>query len=79
MIPCGSGVTKVTKELSDMILPDGPVMLEAVGAMRRYQEAQSSGCSEIEVERLRVLAEFLFQAIADHNLRVLGGPSAPQH
>lgn len=69
----------MAKELSDMILPDDPMMLEAICAMRRYHEAQSSGCSEIEVERLRVQAEFLFQAIADHNLRVLGSPSAPQH
>lgn len=40
--------------------------------MRRYQEELSSGYSEAEVERLRVLAEFLFQAIADHNLKVSG-------
>lgn len=65
------------KELSDMILPDHPLMLEAIGAMRRYHEAQSLGCSAIEAERLRVLAELLFQAIADHNLRVLGHSSAP--
>lgn len=69
----------MAKELSDMILPDDPMMLEVVCAMRRYHEAQSSGCSEIEVERLQVLAVFLFQAIADHNLRVLVSPSAPPH
>ena len=69
----------MAKVLSDMILPDDPMMLEAVCAMRRYHEAQSSACSDIEVERLRVLAEFLFQAIAEHNLRVLGSLSAPPH
>jgi len=72
-------VDEMTRELSVMILPDDPLMLEAVGAMRRYHEAQASGCAEIEVERLRVLAEFLFQAIADHNLRVLGHASAPHN
>ncbi|CAM3806050.1 hypothetical protein CCOS865_01846 [Pseudomonas reidholzensis] len=69
----------MAKGLTDMILPDDRRMLEAVCAMRRYQEAQASGCAEPELEGLRVLAEFLFQAIADHNLQVLGHPSGPQH
>lgn len=68
----------MAKQLSDMILPGDPLMLKAVDTMRRYHEAQSLGCPEVEVERLRVLAEFLFQAIADHNLRILGHPSAPE-
>jgi len=69
----------MAKQLSDMILPGDSQMLEAVDALKRYHEAQASGHAEAEIERLRVLTEFLFQAIADHNLQVLGQPSGPQH
>ncbi|ERK99712.1 hypothetical protein O999_10840 [Pseudomonas putida LF54] len=69
----------MAKGLSEMIMPDDPRMLEAVGAMRRYHETRASGRADMEVERLRILAEFLFQAIADHNVHVLGLPTGPQH
>lgn len=68
----------MASKLLDMILPDSPLMLEAVAAMRQYHEAQASGCEKIEIERLRVVAEFYFQAIADHNLRVLGHPTTSE-
>lgn len=64
----------MAKDLLDMIMPDDSRMLEAIDAMKRYHEAQSSGFSEIEVERLRVITEFMFQAIADYNLQALRRP-----
>lgn len=67
------------KDLTNMIMPDDPLMLEAVEAMRRYHESQASSSSVEEVERYRVLAESLFQAVADFNLRALGHPSERQH
>jgi len=69
----------VARELSEMITPGDPRMLEAVGAVRRYHDARASGRADMEVERLCILAEFLFQAIADHNAHVLGLPVGPQH
>lgn len=68
-------VTKVC----DMIQPNDPLMLEAIDAMRRYHEALSSGGSDVELERLRVQGESLFEAIAAFNLRALGHPSALTH
>lgn len=69
----------MTKTLQDMILPDDPLMQDAVAAFRRYQEALAQGSSAEEVDRCRVLAESLFQAIADVNVRVLGGPADTLH
>lgn len=54
-------------------------MLEVVDAMRRYHKAQASGCSELEIEWLRVLAGSLLQIIAEFNLQTLGDLSAQLH
>jgi hypothetical protein len=56
-----------------------PLMEQAIDAMRRYHESQASGSSAEEVERLRLIAESLFQAVTDYQLRDLGGPSATRH
>jgi len=45
---------------------------QAVDGLRRYENAQSNGASAEEVERLRVLAESLFQAVTEHHLRAAG-------
>lgn len=49
-----------------VFFPDHPAYTNAVDAMRRYHEAQSAGASTKEVERLRLLAEDLFQAVTDY-------------
>ncbi|MNJ76635.1 hypothetical protein D3C77_739570 [compost metagenome] len=54
-------------------------MAQAIEAMRQYHEAQAAGSSAEEVERLRLMAESLFQAVTDYQLRDLDGPSATRH
>lgn len=44
---------------------------QAVDAMREYHRAQDRGAPAEEVERLRLLAESLFQAVSDYQLRVV--------
>ncbi|MNO70698.1 hypothetical protein D3C76_615930 [compost metagenome] len=59
--------------------PDHPMYTDAVDALRRYHEAQSSGRPADEVERLRLIAESQFQAVTDYQLKALGGPAGPVH
>lgn len=67
------------KILTGMIMPGDPLMIEAAQALRRYHEAQAANSPVQEVERFRLLAESLFGAINDHNLRALGLPSHRRH
>ena len=39
------------------LLPDHPMYTDAVDAMKQYHEAQASGSSAEEVERLRQIAD----------------------
>jgi len=48
-----------------------PLMQQAVDAMREYHQAQDRGAPAEEIERLRVLAESLFQVVSDYQLRVI--------
>ncbi|MFF7109344.1 hypothetical protein [Pseudomonas sichuanensis] len=52
--------------------PDHQAYTEAVEAMRLYHEALDAGAPAIEVERLRLIAESLFQAVTDYQMRALG-------
>lgn len=49
-----------------------PLLQQASEAICRYREAESRGDPPEEVERLRLLAESLFQAVTDYQLRVQG-------
>jgi len=54
------------------MVEDGePMMQQAIDAMRAYHEAQGYGAPAEEIERLRLLAESLFQLVADYQLRVI--------
>lgn len=55
-----------------VLMPDHPAYTEAIEALRRYHESRDLGLNDEEVERLRLLAEALFQAVADYQLRALG-------
>ena len=44
---------------------------QAIDAMRRYHQAQDNGAPAEEIERLRLLAESLFQAVSDYQLRAV--------
>lgn len=69
----------MAKDLNSVLLPDHPMYLEAVEAMKRYHQAQAEGIRGAELERLRLLAEHQFQAVTDYQLRILGGPAKPNH
>ncbi|WJD65407.1 hypothetical protein QQ992_21815 [Pseudomonas kurunegalensis] len=57
---------------SKILLADHPAYTEAVDAMRRYHDAQNSGVPAVEVAGLRQIAEFLFHAITDYQMRACG-------
>lgn len=50
-----------------------PLIEQAIDAQRRYREAQDSGSPPKEVERLRLEAASLYQAVTDYQLRASGG------
>ncbi len=45
-----------------------PLIQQAIEAMRDYHQAQDRGASPEEVERLRLLADSLYQAVLDYQL-----------
>ncbi|WP_313645894.1 hypothetical protein [Pseudomonas sp.] len=55
-----------------MIEAGEPLLKEALDAMRAYHAAEAAGRSPEEVERLRLLAESLFQVVSDYQLRAVG-------
>ena len=69
----------MNRSFEKMIMPDDPLMLQAIEAMKLFQEAKDLGASAEEIERLRILAESLFQAITDYQLRALGGSDYTCH
>ncbi len=52
---------------------------DAVDAMRRYHEAQISGRTTEEIERLRLIAESQFQAVNEYQLKALGQSAGKAH
>jgi len=69
----------MTRTLQGMIEAGEPLVQQAIEAMRRFHEAEAAGCPSEDVERLRVLAESLFQAVSDYQLRALGGLTNTLH
>ncbi|MNN80768.1 hypothetical protein D3C81_1975280 [compost metagenome] len=57
---------------NDVLLPDHRAYTDAVEAMRSFHDAQKIGASPEEVERLRLIAESLFQSVTDYQLRAFG-------
>lgn len=47
--------------------------------MKRYDQAKADGMPEVDVERLRLEAEYAFQAVTDYQLEALGGRSPTRH
>ena len=54
-----------------MVEAGEPLIQQAIEAMRHYHEAQDAGAPPDEVERLRLLAESLFEAVSDYQSRVI--------
>ncbi|WP_313327409.1 hypothetical protein [Pseudomonas qingdaonensis] len=66
-------------DLQKKIAAGEPLMQQAMSAVRRYHEAKDLGTPFQEVERLRLEAESLMQAISEYQQAVLGGPAATRH
>ena len=62
-----------------MALAGEALIREAIEAQRRYHAAQEAGASVAEVERLRVLADSLFETITDYQLDALGHQRQTRH
>lgn len=62
-----------------ILLPDHPAYTEAVEAMRRYHEAHDAGAPAIEVKRLRLIAESLFQSVTDYQMKAFGKDGTTTH
>ncbi|WP_027907707.1 hypothetical protein [Pseudomonas taiwanensis] len=54
-----------------MVEAGEPLIQQAIDAMRKYHKAQDYGAPREEVERLRLLAESLFEAVSDYQSRVI--------
>lgn len=54
-----------------MVEAGEPLIQHAIDAMREYHQAQDNVAPAEEVERLRLLAESLFQAVSDYQLRAV--------
>ncbi|MBS7601079.1 hypothetical protein [Pseudomonas sp. RC2C2] len=67
------------KTLAGVVEAGEPLIRQAIEAQRRYQAAQDAGRPTKEVERLRLEAESLYQAVTEYQLRSLGGPTRSLH
>ena len=63
-------------DLQEKMAAGEPLMEQAMDAMRRYHEARDSLTPAEEVDRLRLEAESLLQAVCDYQQTALGGLAA---
>ncbi|MDZ3990392.1 hypothetical protein PspTeo4_00712 [Pseudomonas sp. Teo4] len=54
-----------------MVEAGEPLVRQAIEAMKEYHGAQDRGAPAEEVERLRLLAESLFEVVSDYQSRVI--------
>lgn len=66
-------------DLDEKIAAGEPLMQQAMEAMRRYHEAKDSLKPAEEVDRLRLEAESLFEAVHEYQRRALGCEGATRH
>lgn len=52
---------------------------QAIDATRKYQEAKDLGAPAAEVERLKLLADSLYQAVTEFQLKSQGGARDTHH
>ncbi|MHC2148316.1 hypothetical protein [Pseudomonas sp. 210_17 TE3656] len=68
------------KDLEEVMAAGEPLMQQAMDALRLYHEARDSLTPvEEEVDRLRLEAESLFEAVHEYQRRALGWPVHPLH
>ena len=66
-------------DLEEKIAAGEPLMQQAMDTLRRYHEARDSLTPAEELERLRLEAESLFEAVHEYQRRALGWPMHPLH
>lgn len=57
------------RTLLGMVAAGEPLLLQAIEATRAYHQAEAEGRPVQEVERLRMLADSLYYAVTDYQLR----------
>ncbi|ANI32598.1 hypothetical protein AA098_03400 [Pseudomonas sp. JY-Q] len=67
------------RDLSNVLMPDHPLYIGAVDALKVYHKAEADGVEGAELERLRLMAEHRFQAVTDYQMHALGGPAEKGH
>ncbi len=67
------------KTILGMTQAGEPLILEALEALRLYREAKTSGRPQEEIDRLKILAESLVQAVTDYQLLAVGDDSIKLH
>ena len=60
------------RTIEGMVEAGEPLIRQAVDALRLYHQAKAAGSPADEVERLRILADSLYQAVSDYQLGALG-------
>lgn len=59
-----------------MVEAGEPLIQQAIDALREYHQAQDRGAPAEEIERLRLLADSLYQAVVDYQLIQAGRATA---
>lgn len=62
-----------------MIEAGEPLLQQAIEAMRHHREAEAAGKSPAEVQRLRLLADSLYQAVTDYHPQAIADGSQTLH
>ena len=69
----------MARDLSKILMPDDPIMLEAIESLKRYHQAQASCMPMAEIEKLRLIAEQHFEQISQYQLAALGHQPLIRH
>lgn len=72
-------MTSLKRTLEGMTLAGVTLIQQAIDAQRCYHEAERNGARPDEVERLRILADSLFQTVTDYQLYARGHQPLTRH
>ena len=67
------------RTLEGMALAGEPLLRDALEAIRAHRDAEEGGAPLEEVERLRLLADSLYNAVIDYQLIAAGQPPSTTH
>lgn len=67
------------RTILEMIEAGEPLLQQAIEAMRHHREAEAAGKSPAEVQRLRLLADSLYQAVTDYHPQAIADGSQTLH